>query len=44
MGDCSAQRPLCLGSEQSHSVVGSNVANKLQRPLFKQTIVTDKRE
>lgn len=43
MGNRGVWRPLCLGAEQSHSVTGSDVANRLQRPLFKQTIVTDKR-
>lgn len=42
MGNHGARRPLCLGAGQSHSVTGSNVANRLQRPLFKQ-IVIDKR-
>lgn len=43
MGNRGVWRPLCLGAEQSHSVTGSDVANRLQRPLFKQTIVTDRR-
>ena len=44
MGNHGAQRPLCLGAGQSHSVIGSNVTNRLHRPLFKQMIVIDKRQ
>lgn len=44
MGNHDVWRPLCLGAEQNHSVMCGNIVNKLQRLLFKQMIVSDKRE
>ena len=38
------QKPSHSGAEQSRSVMGSNVTNRLRRPLFKHAIATDERE
>lgn len=36
--------PSCPGAEQSRSVMGGNVADRLRRPLFKHMIAIDQRE